>query len=481
MGVETGMVKLPEITLNPRLRVISIILILAAVVLLSRQLALPEPGVAVADLKPFPLTGYHRLLVLAPHCDDETLASAGLILAARRAGIQVRVVIATNGDGFLFATMQDFRKIYPQPSDFIHMGEVRQQESLAALAILGVKPEQVDFLSYPDRGSPAMWNDHWAVTNPWRSPYSGDTSSPYAITYNPHSVYAGADYLADLTSILESYRPDLVVYPNPEDVHPDHWGLNVFTRLALTLIRHRDSSYTPTELTYLVHRPDFPEITGLKPQASLTPPAVLYALFPDWVRLDLTPADTALKGQAVQAYRSQLPLLRNLMESFVRLNEIFATVTDANLPAALKGDPNNPSSWVDASGQPVAPVQRDPVADYVTRSILPAGDLTAVYAARGLQNNLLLCAEVREDAIPEITYFLHLKALTGNGILDYRAQTGPLTGGSAVLSRSGKYACASVSLPNLGNPWAIFVGASTQAAGRIEDETGWQMIYINRP
>jgi LmbE family N-acetylglucosaminyl deacetylase len=462
-------------------RVVLIVFFLAAVALLTRQLALPSPAVAVTDLKPFPLDGYHRLLILAPHCDDETLSSAGLILAAQRAGIQVRVVIATNGDGFLFATMQNFRKVYPKHSDFIRMGEVRQQESLAALRVLGVQPDQVTFLSYPDRGTPALWNDHWVATNPYRSPYSGDTKSPYPITYNPQSVYAGADYLADLTSILESYRPDLIVYPNPQDVHPDHWGLNVFTRLALTLIQHNDPSYKPTELTYLVHRPDYPEIKGLKPQESLTPPDILYALSPDWYRLDLTPTDTALKGKAVQAYHSQLPLLHNLMESFVRANELFAPVAYPDLATAAQGEPYNPSSWVDASGQPVAPVELDPVADYTTRSIVPAGDLTAVYAVRDMQGNLLVCAQVREDTIPEITYFLRLKALTDNGILAYQTRTGGTQTGWYPLHRSGVYACATVSLADLGNPWAVFVGATTEGGGRIEDETGWQMVYINRP
>ena len=462
-------------------RVILIAFILAGVAFLARQLNLPDPSVPVADLKAFPLKGYHRLLILAPHCDDETLSSAGLILAAQRAGIQVRVVIATNGDGFLFATMQDFKKIYPRPADFIRFGELRQQESLAALAKLGVTPDQVTFLSYPDRGTPALWNDHWALTDPWRSPYSGDTQSPYPLTYDPHSVYAGADYLADLSSMLASYRPDLVVYPDPQDVHPDHWGLNVFTRLALTLLRHNDPTYTPVELTYLVHRPDYPEIRGFLPQQSLTPPAVLYTLFPHWYRLDLSPADTALKGQAVQAYKTQLPLLHSLMDSFVRANETFAPVRDPNLATAALGDPNNPSTWLDASGQPVAPVELDPVGDYTTRSILPAGDLVAVHAARDGQDNLRLCAQVREDTIPEVTYVLRLKALTDNGILAFNARTGKPPAGWALLHRSAAYACATVSLADLGNPWAVFVGAATVSGGRIEDETGWQMVHVNRP
>jgi LmbE family N-acetylglucosaminyl deacetylase len=462
-------------------RVFLIILFLAGVAVLTSQLTQPDPSVPLSDLKPLDLKGYHRLLILAPHCDDETLGSAGLILAAERDGIQVKVVIATNGDGYLFATMQDFRKLYPTHADFIRFGELRQQESLKALAILGVPADQVIFLSYPDRGTPALWNDNWALSNPFRSPYSGDVKSPYPITYDPNSVYAGVDYLADVSSILETYRPDLIVHPHPQDVHPDHWGLNVFTRLAITLLHHNDPTYQPTELTYLVHRPDFPEIKGLKPQASLTPPAIIYAISPDWYRLDLTPADTALKTQAVQAYRSQLPLLRNLLESFVRANETFSVVHDATLTTLAKGDPYDPSTWVDASGQPVEPVQLDPVGDFATRSFVPAGDLTAVYAAEDTQGNLRICAQVREGTIPEITYFLRLKGLTSNGIVTFQARTGSTPSGWYPVHRSGVYACAASSLAALGNPWAVFVGATTEGGGRIEDESAWQMIFISKP
>ena len=88
------------------------------------------------------LDRHQRLLVFAPHCDDETLSSAGLILDALRRGIEVRVVILTNGDGYLFATMEEFGRIYPKPSDFIRMGKLRQQESLHAL-------EANDYTGFP--------------------------------------------------------------------------------------------------------------------------------------------------------------------------------------------------------------------------------------------------------------------------------------------------------------------------------------------
>ena len=462
-------------------KLILVLGLLLVVMVLAWQLTLPDPGIPVIDLKPLSLNGYHRMIIFAPHCDDETLGTAGLILAAQRAGIQVRVVIATNGDGFMFATIRDFRKIYPRPTDYIHLGELRQQESLAAMAILGVKPDQVDFLSYPDRGSPALWDNHWMADNPYRSPYNGDTRSPYALTYNPRSVYAGVDYLADVSSILNTFRPDLIVYPHPDDVHPDHWGLNAFVRLAITLINHTDPTFRPAEYTYLVHRPDYPEVKGLKPQAGLTPPIALYALSPDWFRWDLTTADVTLKGQAVQKYLTQLPLLRGLMVSFVRANELFAPVRDANLVTLVQSESLNPSTWVDANGQPIKPVQLDPVADYTTRSIIPAGDLTAVYATRDLYGNLLVCSQVRDSTIPEVTYFLRVKALTDNGIVAYQARTGEAQTGWVALHRSGVNACATISLANLVNPWAIFIGATTESGGRIEDETGWQMVTIGKP
>jgi LmbE family N-acetylglucosaminyl deacetylase len=463
---------------KPWVRLVLIVLFLAAIVFFSRLLTLSKPTHTVPDLKPFSLSGYKRLLILAPHSDDETLGTAGLILAAQRDGIQVRVVIATNGDGFLFATMQDFRKLYPHPQDFIRFGEMRQRESLAALKILGIKPEQVSFLSYPDRGSPSEWNDHWSASNPYRSPYSQGTKSPYPLTYNPHSVYAGEDYLGDIMSILKDYRPDLIVYPHPDDVHPDHWGLNVFTRLAITEVMHSDTTFKPTQLTYLIHRPDFPTVRGLKPQASLVPPPSLWNLYPDWIGLDLTPADVQLKGRAVQAYRSQLPLLHSLLESFVRSNELFAPVESAALPVVGKGNLNDPSTWKDSDGESIPPLERDPVGDFITRNAVPGGDLVAAYAALDSSNNLWFCSQARDEISTGLTYRLRLKALDANNVQTFEAMTGTPQPGWKRAGHSGVYTCVQVSLAELGNPWAVFMGTEVDGGGRLMDQTGWQLVRL---
>jgi LmbE family N-acetylglucosaminyl deacetylase len=459
-------------------RVALIFLCLSVVVFLPSLLIRPASGGAVSDLQPFSLAGHQRLLVLAPHCDDETLGSAGLILAAQRAGMQVRVVIATNGDGFYFATAQEFHKLYPSSKDYIRMGEVRQQESLAALKILGVQAEQINFLSYPDRGSPSEWNNNWSAQQPYRSPYSQDTKSPYLLTYNPQSVYAGEDFLADIMSILESYRPDLIVYPHAEDVHPDHWGLNVFTRLAIAEVSHTDAVFQPTQLTYLVHRPDFPTIKGLKPQESLLPPPALLALSSNWLRWDLTSEDVMQKGKAVQAYRSQLALLHGLMDSFVRANELFAPAVNATLPVVTHGDPFDPSSWTDADGQSIPPVERDPVGDFFMRRGLPDADLVATYLARDSSNTLWVCSQARDEASTGLTYRLRLKALDANVIVSFSARTGEEQTGWKTATHSGVYTCAQVSLADLGNPWAVFLGTNVEGGGWLMDQTGWQMVEV---
>jgi LmbE family N-acetylglucosaminyl deacetylase len=456
-----------------------ILALLTGVVILGGLVSAPFPAVSAANLAQFPLEGHQRILILAPHCDDETLGSAGIILAARRAGIEVQVVIATNGDGYYFATAQDFHKIYPHAEDYIRMGGLRQQESLSALALLGVLSSQVYFLSYPDRGSPSMWNDNWSAGNPYRSHFTGENKSQYPLTYDPQDVYAGEDYLGDIASILKNYRPDLIIYPNPEDVHPDHWGLNAFARLAITQAEHDDTVYRPDQYTYLVHRPDFPVVRGLKPQEDLVPPPAVYAISPNWLRWDLIPADVILKGLAVQAYKSQLPLLRGLMESFVRRNELFAPVSPADLVNAAAGDPRDPYTWRDASDQIISPIQLDPAHDTITRDAVPGADLTAIYAARSGET-LWACGEVRDYVERGLVYMVRLKALTEGGLVQYQAQSGEAQAGWQTASAFRKYFCTQVKLTDLGNPWAIYIGVESQGLEKtVVDQSAWQMIYVD--
>jgi len=436
----------------------------------------------VEDLPRISLDGHHRLLVLAPHEDDETLGPAGLIMAAKAHGLAVRVVIETNGDGYMFATMEEFHRLFPTGRDFVRMGGVRQEESLAALATLGVVPEEVIFLSYPDRGTASLWNTHWDARTPFRSPYSNWDHSPYARTYNPDAVYAGADLLGDLRSILRDFRPDLVVYPHPFDVHPDHWGLSAFVRLALALEQSRDAAFRPDSYAYLIHRPDYPEPGGLKLDGSLFPPSALLKLGGPWLRIDLDAQETSRKWQALQHYRSQLPLLRGLLERFARRNELFALVPSAVLEPLAEGNTADPTTWRTADGQPLPPIERDPVKDFITRDVVPAADLTALYAAAALDGRLVVCSQVDGIASRELSYFVRALASGETGIV-HRAQKASLARRTdQTPTTAGHFACTQFDLADLGHPDRVFLGSDVHGTGvGILDQTAWQMVEVRPP
>jgi LmbE family N-acetylglucosaminyl deacetylase len=453
------------------------VVLLLILVVSSRSVGPTSP--TLMDLDPLTLNGHQRLLVLAPHCDDETLGAGGLIMAAHRRGMEIRVIIATNGDGYRFATMEEFRRAFPHHQDFINIGTLRQQESLSALQLLRVPSDHVYFLSYPDRGTPALWNDHWLAADPYRSPYSGANQSPYPITYNPDSMYAGEDLLADLRSILEAYRPDLIVYPHPDDVHPDHWGLSVFTRLALALMQRDNPGYQPDAYAYLVHRPDFPSPKGLLPEESLLPPAALFNLNPHWFRLEMSQEDTTLKWEAIRAYRSQLPLLRGLLESFARRNELFGRLEPAILPLLTDGEPLDPGTWQDEDGHAVEPVQGDPVKDFVVRDAIAAADLVALYAGERPDGSLAICAKVRGRVQRTLVYVLRVTAIGPDGVIHYAAQRGHPRAGWHRATAVGHYVCDEVPPSELGHPWMVFVGAEVRGPEvGILDQVAWQLVTI---
>ncbi len=436
----------------------------------------------LANFEPLSLSGVQRLLVIAPHDDDETLGAGGTILSAVRRGIDVRVVIVTNGDGYVFATMEEFRRVFPRASDFIRMGEVRQRESLAALAVLGVPSDHVTFLSYPDRGTQFLWNRYWLASQPYRSTYTGTSRSPYPLTYNPNAVYAGEDLLSDLRSILHTDRPDLIIFPHPDDVHPDHWAVSAFVRLALSQEQRDDSGYRPLAIAYLVHRSDYPAPKEFLPDGDLLPPLALYRISPDWIRFDLSHNDALLKWKALQQYQSQLSFLKELFQGLVRRDELYQRVDPVDLPTVASGDPSNPSTWRDAAGSYISPIERSPSRDDPADAI-PGSDLTALFAGRFSGDALVACLQARGSTQRSLEYFLRASAVSDFGVLQYAARYGGPARGSGTPVPAGPYVCDKISLASLGNPWEIFIGGEVRGPQvgvqfGVLDQLGWQLVTI---
>jgi len=110
-----------------------------------------------------------RLLVLAPHPDDEVIGCGGLVAQHLRENRLVRIVVATDG-----------AEAGSNPAD-------REDESRRGVALLGDAP--IDFLRFPDRRL-------------------DDAVAPC------------------LREILLDFRPDLIAVPSPIEIHPDHVALS---------------------------------------------------------------------------------------------------------------------------------------------------------------------------------------------------------------------------------------------------------------
>lgn len=91
------------------------------------------------------LVGAGGLVVVAPHPDDESLGCGGLLAQARRHGRDIRIVVLSDGCG-----SHPNSRLYPPE----RLRALREDETLRAVAALGLAPDQVRFLRLPDAGVP---------------------------------------------------------------------------------------------------------------------------------------------------------------------------------------------------------------------------------------------------------------------------------------------------------------------------------------
>jgi LmbE family N-acetylglucosaminyl deacetylase len=97
----------------------------------------------VADLEV--LTSKGPMLVLAPHPDDESIGCGGIIAEACARQHEVHVVVMTDGTGSHPSSKQ-----YPSA----RLRELREGETQAAVAALGLSPARLDFLRLRDGKAP---------------------------------------------------------------------------------------------------------------------------------------------------------------------------------------------------------------------------------------------------------------------------------------------------------------------------------------
>jgi LmbE family N-acetylglucosaminyl deacetylase len=260
-----------------------------------------------------------RVLILAPHPDDETIATGGIIQQAVAMGLPVRVVWLTYGDN----NETSFIAYRPKPTVSARsvrgMGLIRHDEGVAAAGVLGLRPDQLTFLGYPDFRTLQIWNEHWGDAEPCMSMFTRSQVVPYPNALRPGTPYKAEEILADLETVLRDFRPTVVFVSHPGDHNPDHQSLYLFARVALWNLA---GEMQPALHPFLVHHPEWPLPEGYHPEVALLPPDRL-AADSDWFQSPVDNDTAGRKHEALSRHASQYRFDKDYLDSFIRANELF--------------------------------------------------------------------------------------------------------------------------------------------------------------
>jgi LmbE family N-acetylglucosaminyl deacetylase len=309
-------------------------LVLVLVALAAWVAMAAQSAVGRADPLPidFVVDQTTRLLVIAPHPDDESLGAAGLIRRVMASGGSVRVVWMTSGDGFPEGVETERGITHPRPSDYRSYGMLREREARAATGEVGVPERSLTFLGFPDGGLCELASTYLSTKiRAFESPFTDRTSPPPGERVLRGVRYRGTDVRRELEQVIASFAPTQIATVHPEDEHPDHCSTYIFVREALDNVQLPGHPKPPL-LHYLVHYGSWPLTPDAGAGSQLAPPAGFPSAEGRWVSLSLTPDEVAAKKRALLEYKSQLLVIGRFMLAFARGNELFLEGEPASLP-----------------------------------------------------------------------------------------------------------------------------------------------------
>jgi LmbE family N-acetylglucosaminyl deacetylase len=149
------------------------------------------------------LPSLDRVLVVAPHPDDDVIAAGGVIQRAIAAGGAVRVLFLTNGESNPWPQRAQFRKWRITAADREAWAALRANEAVAGLTLLGAPADCTHFLRFPDQQLSSIAR-------------KGDESVRIAI----------ANHVRD-------FQPSVAIVPSVFDFHSDHRAVAYFSHRAI--------------------------------------------------------------------------------------------------------------------------------------------------------------------------------------------------------------------------------------------------------
>ena len=217
-----------------------------------------------------------RLLIFAPHPDDESLACGTLLQNAVAAGAAVLVIYVTDGENNPWPQRYLSRRWQLNAADRQGWAKLRRREALAALQVLGVSPENARFLGWPDQGLDQLLESQPAVV------------------------------LARLRYLTLEWHPTHMVGPDVRDRHRDHSAFGLMLERLFS-----GAEPFPERIhrwTYVVHGRE----AGFRRNAEALPQ---------------TDRQTEVKRLAIECHRSQLMLSRRRFLGYATRREHFLNVS----------------------------------------------------------------------------------------------------------------------------------------------------------
>jgi LmbE family N-acetylglucosaminyl deacetylase len=216
--------------------------------------------------------------VLAPHPDDESIACAGLLLAARDCGAARSVVVVTDGDNNPWPQRWAEKRWRIDAAARARWGARRRAEAESALGVLDVAPQGRHFLGLPDSELTSL-------------------------------LMRDTGFVAQIEQRLAQFGPTHLALPALADRHPDHSAVHVAARMAIAR-----AGLSPRLLIYAVH--------GDAADGAAT-------------RLALSEAMQRAKREAILRHETQMRLSGKRFLRFARAEEGYApaqTAARADVP-----------------------------------------------------------------------------------------------------------------------------------------------------
>ena len=212
-----------------------------------------------------------KWLIVSPHDDDMCIGAGLWVQAAILAGVDVRLLIVTDGCmGYCTSDQKD------------RIVQIRREETYESCSILGLARDQVYRIDYPDAGLFTLQGRRTA--SPGEPAIEGHVGIQNAMTY-----------------YLRKIRPTRVIVPTPTDLHPDHKITH--SELMISL--------------FLAQSQIWPE---LGPPIEAVPTIYEMAVYCDFsekpnLELMSDPIGFENKLRSIAAYQSQTEIIAKLIEN----------------------------------------------------------------------------------------------------------------------------------------------------------------------